>query len=174
MPGHEVTWTGSRSVPLSFEKLFRLHPTLVTEAEEPPSDTGHYLPDRSRVRRWRRYYRTEYSLEVTNYEVHELVRPLSRGYPDLVFVVSELCGDDGGVVSVLLHGGRCRRWELSERGAERHWRVAANAGGVPSLDDAYEDEAVRSEAEGAMLDEALNRWDAQVLQALGGRVARRT
>jgi hypothetical protein len=173
LPGRRVDWTGSRSVPLSFEKLFRLHAALVADAEGPPSDTGHYLATRGRITRWHRYYQIEYSLELTNYELHELVQPLSRGYPHLVFIVSELCGDDGGLRSSFLHRGRCRQWSLPERAAGHHWRAAADAQGVKSLDDAYEDDLVRWDAERRMIDEGLRHWDSRLAVRLDRVVRRR-
>jgi hypothetical protein len=55
---------------------------------------------------------------------------------------------------------------------DAHWKTAAKQHRVRDMDDAYDDDDIRAEAESAMLSEALDHWDDRVTWAL--RRARRT
>jgi hypothetical protein len=65
--------------------------------------------------------------------------------------------------------GRCSRWTLPEGRYNAHWNRAARENGFAKLDDAYEDDSVRSNAEKGMLAEALAHWDERVLRTLQRR-----
>jgi|SRR5208282_4088356 len=108
---------------------------------------------------------TAYELEVKNFQSHQLFKLLSRHYPQLCFVNSEICLDDGSVLSAFVRKGRCQIWELPEIRQDGHWRLGAGAHGM-SLEQAYDDEEVRADAERGMLVEALDHWDNRVLKAL--------
>jgi hypothetical protein len=64
----------------SFEKLFQLHPKLSDFCGEPPADEWHYLVRGVRVAPWRQWSRAQFRLEVKNYQLHEMLRPLSKYY----------------------------------------------------------------------------------------------
>jgi hypothetical protein len=115
---------------------------------------------------WRGYARIVYGLEVKNYEVYELLKPLSRAYADLCFVDSQISLDDGEIMAAYMARGRCSKWVLPEERCDAHWERAAAEHGVAKLEDAYEDDGVRSEAEGRMLAEAMAHWDERVLRTL--------
>src|SRR5262249_47563350 len=107
----------------------------------------------------------QFGLEVKNYQIHEMIRPLSTFYPAVCFVNAELCLDDGTVISAFAHGSRGATWNLPEKRSDFHWTRAARAHGV-KIHDAYEDDDVRSDAEFGMLHEAVVHWDSRVRSPL--------
>jgi hypothetical protein len=115
---------------------------------------------------WHGFARVEYGLEVKNYEVHNLLVPLSLSYDDLCFVDSEISLDSGEINCMYIARGRCSKWTLPEERCGAHWERAAKEYNVASLDVAYEDDSVRSDAEEGMLAEAMAHWDKRVLRAL--------
>lgn len=155
---------GLGSVALSFEKLFRKHATIGSRTEV-PGDAGHYLATSTGTDTWHRFTRTAYELEVKNSQIHELLKLLSRHYPELCFVNSEICLNDGLVLSAFVRKGSCRVWELPESRQDTHWRRGAVDNGI-SLKEAYDDDVVRADVEHGMLVEALDHWDNRVLRAL--------
>ena len=124
------------------------------------------MVDAERAVRWNRFSRARFRLEVKNYQIHELIGPLSRFYPALCFVNAELCLDDGTVLSAFAHRGRVTTWGLPERQSAAQWERAARAHEVKNIEDAYEDDDVREDAEFGMLEEALSHWDRRVRSAL--------
>jgi hypothetical protein len=119
---------------------------------------------------WHAYARVVYEFEVKNYEIHRFLVPLSKCYTELCFVVSEICLADGSITSAYVTRGRASIWSLPEDRQNSHWERAAKGHGVAKLDDAYEDEEVRSDAEDNMLVEALEHWDKPVLCTLRRRI----
>ena len=107
-------------------------------------------------------------MEVKNYDVYELLLPVSRFYAELCFINSELSLDDGEISAMYIARGRSTKWSLPEDRCDAHWRRAAEAHGV-EIDDAYEDDIVRSDAEEGMLAEAMSHWDTRVLRTLRRR-----
>jgi hypothetical protein len=160
---HQST-SGFGSVDLSFEKLFRKHPTIGSRREV-PGDAGHYLATSTGTDTWHRFTRTAYELEVKNSQIHELLKLLSRHYPELCFVNSEICLDDGSVLSAFVRKGTCNIWDLPESRQNAHWRRGAVDHDI-SLEQAYGDDEVRADVERGMLAEALDHWDNRVLRAL--------
>lgn len=157
---------GARQVDWSFEHLFRRHPELARICGSPPCDDGHYLATAQGVARWGRYSRARFRLEVKNYEIHEVITPMSRFYPALCFVNAELCLYDSTVQAACAHRGRRTTWSLPETQSDAHWRRAARRHKVKTLDEAYEDDDVRHDAELGMLKGALSHWDQRVRAAL--------
>jgi len=163
---------GTRQIDWSFEKLFESHPALSVICGVPPSDEWHYGVSAGTVSRWGRFSRARFRLEVKNYQIHEMLRPLSKFYPALCFVNAELCLDDGTVMSAFAHRGRGTMWNLPQRRTDAQWKRAAVAHKVSDMDDAYEDDDVRDDAEFAMLLEALAHWDERVRHDLVARIHR--
>jgi hypothetical protein len=130
---------------------------------------GHYFTSRLPLAEWHGYARIEYRVEVKNYEIYNLLIPLSRAYAELCFVDSEISLDSGEINAMYVARGRCSRWALPEDRCNAHWQRAAKENGVAKLDDAYEDDSVRSDAEENMLAEAMAHWDKRVLRALRTR-----
>ena len=155
------------TIALSFEKLFRLHPELDYSEADPPGDEYHYIANSEASTRWHEFTQAHYTLEVANVQIHELLLPLSRYYPELAFVNSELCLDDSSVSSACT---RCKRqylWDLPEKQTEAHWKAAAEAEGM-DVETAYEtdDCGVRWDAEDRMVRDGLAHWDKAVLRFL--------
>jgi hypothetical protein len=169
---------GESYVAFSLERLFRKNRLPVPSPDGIPFDTfrvgkdilaGHYFISRLPLVEWRGYARIEYRVEVKNYEIYQLLMPLSRSYPELCFVVSEISLDSGGINAIYVTRGRCSRWTLPEDRCDAHWNRAAKENGFAKLVDAYEDDSVRSVAEEGMLTEALAHWDQRVLRTLQRR-----
>ncbi len=161
------------SVVFSLETLFRKNRLAAPSSDGIPGDEGHYDASASRLTQWHGYTRIEYRLEVKNYEVYELLVPLSRSYGDLCFVDSEISLDSGEINGRYIARGRCSTWPLPEDRCNAHWERAAKKNSIETLEDAYEDDSVRNDAEEAMLAEAMARWDKRVLLALRGRSLKR-
>jgi hypothetical protein len=77
-------------VAFSLERLFRKNRLPVPSPEGLPFDTfrvgndilaGHYFTSRLPLVEWHGYARIEYRVEVKNYEIYQLLMPLSRSYP---------------------------------------------------------------------------------------------
>jgi hypothetical protein len=153
-------------VSFSLERLFRKNRLPAPSSDGIPNDAGHYYTSALSLKEWHGYARIEYGLEVKNYEVRELLVPLSKSYAELCFVDSELSLDSGEINSMYIARGRCSKWALPEDRCDAHWQRAAKENGVAKLTDAYEDDSVRSDAEEGMLAEAMSHWDKQVLRAL--------
>lgn len=162
-PRHQSALGFSR-IHLSFEKLFRKLASIDRRIEL-PSDSGHYFASAKGTVTWHRFTRSAYELEVKNFQSHELFKPLSRHYRELCFVNSEICLDDGSVLSAFVRRGSGQIWELPETRQDAHWRGGALAHSM-SLEQAYDDDEVRADAERGMLVEALDHWDNRVLRAL--------
>jgi hypothetical protein len=156
--------SGVGSVDFSFEKLFRKHPTIASRAEV-PEDAGHYLATSTGTETWHRFTRAAYELEVKNSQIHELLKLLSRHYPELCFVNSEICLDDGSVLSAFVRKGSCKIWDLPASRQNTHWRRGADDRGI-NLEQAYDDDEVRADVERGLLVDALDHWDNRVLRAL--------
>lgn len=99
-------------VAFSLERLFRKNRLPAPSSRGIPNDEGHYFTSTSRLTEWHGYTRIEYSLEVKNYEVHELLIPLSRSYVDLCFVDGEISLDSGEINGIYIARGRCSKWTL--------------------------------------------------------------
>jgi hypothetical protein len=84
-------------------------------------------------------------------------------------VDSQLSLDSGDIDAMYIARGRCSRWTLPEERCNAHWERAAQENGVAKLEDAYEDDDVRSNAEEGMLAEAIAHWDKHVLRMLRRR-----
>ena len=164
LPPRRQSALACSKIDLSFEKLFRKYPRIA-RLTELPSDSGHYFAARQGTVTWHRLTRTAYELEVKNFQSHELLKLLSRHYPELCFVNSEICLDDGSILSAFVRKGRCQIWELPETRQDAHWRRGAEVHGM-SLEQAYDDDEVRADTERAMLVEALDHWDNRVLRTL--------
>jgi len=156
-------------VAFSFERLFRKNRLSAPSGNGIPNDGWHYFTSALPLKGWHGYARIEYELEVKNYEVHELLVPVSRSYTDLCFVDSEISLDSGEINGMYIARGRCSRWALPEGRCDAHWQRAAKEHGVAKIEDAYEDDGVRSDAEDGMLTEAMAHWDKRVLRALRRR-----
>jgi hypothetical protein len=72
-------------------------------------------------------------------------------------------------MSAYVTRGRRSTWDLPEDRHNSHWERAAKGHGVAELDDAYEDDDVRSDAEYGMIVESVDHWDKSVLRTLGRR-----
>jgi hypothetical protein len=157
---------GLPSVAFSLERLFRKNRLRAPSSDGVPNDEWHYFSSGSRLTDWHGYVRIEYGLEVKNYEIYELLMPLSRSYAELCFVDSEISLDSGEINAMYIARGRCSRWTLPEDRCHAHWQRAAREHGIDKLDDAYEDDGLRSVAEDGMVAEAICHWDKRVLRAL--------
>lgn len=156
------------SVAFSLERLFRMNRLAAPSGDGVPYDWSpyHYFASVERVENWHGYARIAYSLEVKNYEVYEFLKPLSRAYRELCFVDSQISLDDGEIMAAYLARGQCCKWILPEERCNAHWEHAAADHGIAKLDDAYEDDGVRADAEGRMLAEAMAHWDRRVVRTL--------
>jgi hypothetical protein len=114
-----------------------------------PGDTGfvHYYAFVEPMEDWHGYSRIVYGLEIKNYEVYELLKPLTAAYPDLCFVDSQLSLDDGEIMAAYVARGQCHKWILPGERREAHWEKAAREHSMTNLERAYEDDDVSSEAE---------------------------
>lgn len=157
---------GIPSVAFSFEHLFRKSSLPAPSSDGIPIDAWHYFTSAWPLTEWHGYARIIYELEVKNYEVHTLLVPLSRSYTELCFVDSEISLDSGEINSMYIARGRCSKWALPEDRCDAHWQRAAKAQGVAKIEEAYEDDTIRSDAEDGMLAEAMAHWDKRVLRAL--------
>jgi len=101
---------GTRRIDWSFEKLFQLHPALSGICGEPPRDEWHYGASAGTVSRWGRFSQARFRLEVKNYQIHEVLRPLSKFYPAVCFVNAESCLDDSTAKSAFAYRGRGVTW----------------------------------------------------------------
>jgi hypothetical protein len=162
-------WTDPTSVALSLERLFRRNRLPAPSSDGIPRDAWHYYTSVRPVAEWHGYARIVCGLEVKNYEVYELLSPLSRAYGDLCFVDSQISLDSGEIMAAYIARGRCSKWILSEERCDAHWERAAADHGVAKLEDAYEDDGVKYDAEEAMLAEAMAHWDERVLRTLRRR-----
>lgn len=169
---------GEPYVVFSLERLFRKNRLEAPSPDGIPFDAlrvgneilaGHYFTSVTPLAEWHGYSRVEYSVEVKNYEIYQLLIPLSRSYAELCFVDSEISLDSGEINAMYVTRGRCSRWTLPEDRCNVHWQRAAKANGVEQLEDAYEDDGVRSDAEEGMLAEAMAHWDKRVLHTLRRR-----
>jgi hypothetical protein len=160
---------GLPRVDLSLEKLFRKHRLAAPSSDGIPDDGGDYCTRALPMTEWNAYARTLYEFHIKNNEIHAFLVPLSRCYRELCFVDSEICLDDGSITSVYVSRGRASTWEPPEDRQNFHWERAAKEHGVANLDDAYEDDEVRSDVEDSMLLEALRHWDQRVLRVLRKR-----
>jgi hypothetical protein len=154
------------TIDLSFERLFQLHPQLRYSERRIPADEYHYSARFWSLARWHEGTQARYTLEVKNTQIHEMLLPLSRCYPDVCFVNSELCLDDGSIMGVFTRRGRQSKWDLPEARSDAHWAAAASQHGVYKMDDAYEDDDIRGDAESAGLSEAVQQWDDRVRRVL--------
>jgi hypothetical protein len=166
LPSSARKWTDRTSVAFSLERLFQKNCLPAPSSNGIPFDAWHYFTWAERVAAWHGYARIEYGLEVKNYEVYELLTPLSRVYSDLCFVDSQISLDSGEIMAAYTARGRCSKWILSEERCGAHWERSAADHAVAELDDAYEDDDVRRDAEHGMLTEALAHWDKRVLRTL--------
>jgi hypothetical protein len=153
------------SIAFSFEHLLRLHPKLSYPDNEIPRDEYHYLSEAEPLTKWNEFAQAQYTLEVSNTQIHQILLPLSRYYPELAFVNSELCLDDGTVLSVYTRRQRQFQWDLPEERSEAYWKAAADKCKM-DLDSAYDDDEVRWEVEDKMLSEGLAHWDDRILRTL--------
>jgi hypothetical protein len=169
---------GEPYVAFSLERLFRKNRLPEPSPDGIPFDwfqvgndilAGHYFTSRLPLAEWHGYARIEYRVEVKNYEIYDLLIPVSRAYAELCFVDSQISLDSGEINAMYIARGRCSRWDLPEDRCNAHWQRAAKENGVAKLDDAYEDDSVRSDAEEGMLAEAMAHWDKRVLRALRRR-----
>jgi len=166
---------GEPYVAFSLERLFRKNRLPLPSPDGIPFDyfqigndilASHYFTSGMPLVEWHGYARIEYRVEVKNYEIYQLLVPLSRSYAELCFVDSEISLDSGEINAMYVARGRCSRWALPEDRCNAQWQRAAKENGVAKLDDAYEDDAVRSDAEEGMLAEATAHWDKRVLRTL--------
>ena len=116
---------GLSTIDFSFEKLFRLHPFLRYPKGEIPSDGGHYLADSGPTARWHECSQARFTLEVKNTQIHEMLLPLSRCYPEVCFVNCEICLDDCSIASAFTRRGRQSKWDLPQARIDAHWEVTA-------------------------------------------------
>jgi hypothetical protein len=160
-----------RGVPLSLDQLFRKRNLVAPSSDGVPKDISpfHYYAHVLRPTEWHGYTRIDYELEIKNYEVYEFLIPVSRAYRELCFVDSQICLHDGSIIAVYAARGRSSTWNLSMDRCDSHWVLAAKAHGIGKLEDAYEDDSIRSDAEDGMLTEALGHWDKRVLRVLRRR-----
>ena len=89
--------------------------------------------------------------------------------PSCALSIANLSLNSGEINAIYIARGRCSRWTLPQDRCDAHWRRAAREQGIANLEDAYEDDSVRSNAEEGMLAEAICHWDKRVLRALGTR-----
>jgi hypothetical protein len=160
---------GSSSVAFSFQRLFHKNRLLAPSSDGLPNDEWHYFTSALPLTDWHGYSRIDYRLEVKNYEIYNLLVPLSTCYAELCFVDSELSLDSCEINSRYIARGRSTNWEFPNDRNEAHWQRAAKENGVVELEDAYEDDGVRSDAEEGMLAEAMAHWDKHVLRTLRRR-----
>jgi hypothetical protein len=165
-------------VAFSLERLFRKNRLSSPSPDGVPFDAfhvgkdtlaGHYFTCPLPLEEWHGYARVAYEIEVKNYEIYNLLTPLSRSYAGLCFVDSEISLDSGEINAMYIARGCCSRWTLPEDRCNSHWERAARENGVAKLEDAYEDDSVRSDAEEGMLSEAMAHWDKRVLRTLRRR-----
>ena len=154
-------------IALSFETLFRLHSRLRYPRLYVPVDDGHYDATWGGIAKWNEYTQARYTLEVKNAHIYEMLLPLSRCYPDLCFVNSELCLDDCSITCTYTRRRRQSHWEYPQSQIDAHWTAAAKRHRVRNMERAYENDEIRSEAEFAMLEEALQHWNGRVRKVLG-------
>ena len=62
--------------------------------------------------------------------------------------------------------GASRNGIFLEARSDAHWEAASRQHGGSEMDEAYENDDIRSEAESAMLLEALQHWDDRVRRIL--------
>jgi hypothetical protein len=126
-------------VALSLERLFRKNGLPAPSSDGIPNDGGHYFTSGSRLTNWHGYARIDYGLEVKNYEIYELLMPLSRSYAELCFVDSELSLDSGEINAMYIARGRCSKWTLPEERSDAHWQRAARELGIPMMSISHSD-----------------------------------
>src|ERR1035437_1655392 len=154
-PPCEKRRLGEPYVAFSLERLFRKNRLPEPSPDGIPFDwfqvgndilAGHYFTSRLPLAEgWHGHARIEYRVEVKNYEIYNLLIPVSRAYAELCFVDSQISLDSGEINAMYITRGRCSRWDLPEDCCNAHWQRAAKENGVAKLDDAYEDDSVRSD-----------------------------
>ena len=127
-------WLGEPCVAFSLERLFRKNRLEAPSPDGIPFDifrvgdeilAGHYFRSVMPVVEWHGYSRIEYRVEVKNYEIYQLLIPLSRSYAELCFVDGEISLDSGEINAMYVTRGRCSRSTLPEDRCDAHWQRAA-------------------------------------------------
>jgi hypothetical protein len=98
-----------------------------------------------------------YQFQTRNCEFIDFLKPLSRCFPSLTFVLVTLWLDDSEIASCLVRRGQTKRWKLSRKRREWHWNRARQRYGIQG-DAVYDDDEAEFFAEQAMLAEALANW----------------
>ena len=111
---------GRPSIAFSLEGLFRKNHLPAPSKDGIPCDVWHYFSSAGRVAEWNGYARVVYGLEIKNYEVYELLAPLSGIYSDLCFVDSQICLDSGEIMAAFVARGRCSKSLLPEARCNAH------------------------------------------------------
>jgi hypothetical protein len=167
LSGLERRKLGKEFVEFSFEKLFRMH-KITGESPDLPGDGPEYdyFVETDPVHRWRGYARLWYSIVIKNYEIRDLLQPLSAMYPQLAFVNAQV--DEGSeLVSAFIRCGRMTTWIPSHRSYEALWRKAAKKAGIAKFsDEVYDDDLIRMDVDNALYDAGREHWDAKVLSFL--------
>jgi hypothetical protein len=153
------------TIDLSIEKLFRLH-----RIPDPwgglPGDEGIYYATFETLAEWRGFSQARYTLSIKNNEIHELLLPISRCYPALCFVNSQMDDSGASIMSTFTRRGRQSRGELPEARHDACWKAAAERRGIRDMFKAYDDDDCRDDAEQEMIVEAMNQWDERVVRVL--------
>ena len=159
------------SVAFSFEALVRRLALRIPE-EMVPGDSGRYIVYPSRTKDFDRWARAKDAIEVKNCEIHTLIQPLSRRFPSLCSVKSELCLDAGLIDSQFIVDGRSRAWSDPEERFDAQWKAAADARGIEVDDADQDDEGAGRRGDGHVGGSATHR-DGSVRRVLSSRDARR-
>ncbi len=126
-------WTAVTFVAFSLERLCHKSCLPGPSSACIPFDAWHSLASAGPMAEWHGFARIVYELEVKNYEVYELLTPLSRTYSDLCFVDSQISLDSGEIMATYIARDRCSKWILSEARCNAHWeRAAASSRESPS------------------------------------------
>ncbi len=170
LPGKQSGLT--EVIPLSFEALWRQHPRLREFAVEPPSDPYH-------LRAWPRrstpsgFSFARYQFQTRSMEMQEIVRLLSVSNRDLAFALVTLCLDASEIRTWFFRRGRVSEFTVPESRMDELTQAERDrlpGGGEP--DDV--DGTVRENAEMVAMEEALHRWDRQLVKLLSNRVNTKT
>jgi hypothetical protein len=98
-----------------------------------------------------------YQFQTRNCDFIDFLKPLSRRFPALTFVLVTLYLDGSEIASCLVRRGLVRGWELPQIRRQWHWDRARKRFGIEG-EAVYDDDDATFFAEQGMLDEALAHW----------------
>ena len=129
-----------------------------------PFDAWHYLRA-GPMAAWHGYALIVYGLEVKNYEVYELLTPLSRVYTDLCFVDSQISLDSGEIMAACIPAAAAPNGYSPKSAAVRTGSAPQPITGSPSSKTPIR--TTTSEGRrGRHAGRGLAHWDKRVLRTL--------